>query len=127
MAFAKLNYPDEQLDTGNDSLVIMNYLGGIDGGCTLDAEGFDSPVIKAGHIVIVKNDTLARKPMPVSGDAYDSLPAGYSYEGVTVKTKKVSDPNHGVMTIGIVNTEVSPYPVTQAMKDALKTINFTKN
>ena len=127
MAFANLDHPNESVDTSNDSIVIMKYLDGIEGGCTLDVTGFVNPEIKAGHIVIVADATKQRKPMPVDGDEYDDLPKNHSYKGVTVATVKTSDPRVGVMTRGKVNVEASPYPVTEEMIEALHRIEFTKD
>ena len=61
MAVARLDNAKTTIDTGNDSIVIAEYLEGVPGGRTLDVTGFTSPVIQAGHIVIVETATKERK------------------------------------------------------------------
>ena len=65
----------QQVVFGDDSIVIQKYISGIKGGRTLDVTGFAESVIKAGHVIIVKDGVYA--PMPVSGEAYAALPSGY--------------------------------------------------
>lgn len=126
MGAANLNHESEFVDTGKDSIVIMNYLDGVNGGRTLDTTGFTPRVIQAGHIVI-KDTSGNHKPMPVADEAYGSLPAGHSFVGVVVASVKTSDPRVAIMTRGKVNKEASPYPVTEAMVSALKLIEFTQD
>jgi hypothetical protein len=128
MSTATLNHENELVDTGKDSIVIMSYLDGVNGGRTLDTVDFTPKVIQAGHVVIKATDGT-HKPMPVTtaGDAYDALPTGYSYVGVVVASVKTSDPRVGIMTRGKVNKEASPYPVTEAMVTAMKFIEFTQD
>lgn len=126
MGVANLNHESEVVETGNDSIVIMSYLDGVNGGRTLDVTGFTPKVIHAGHIVI-KDTSGNHKPMPVSDEAYESLPDGHTYVGVVVASVKASDPRVGIMTRGKVNKEASPYPVTEEMVSALKLIEFTQD
>lgn len=126
MGAANLNHESEFVDTGKDSIVIMNYLDGVNGGRTLDTAGFTPRVIQAGHIVI-KDASGNHKPMPVADEAYVSLPAGHSFVGVVVASVKTSDPRVAIMTRGKVNKEASPYPVTEAMVSALNLIEFTQD
>lgn len=126
MGAANLNHESEFVDTGKDSIVIMNYLDGVNGGRTLDTTGFTPRVIQAGHIVI-KDASGNHKPMPVADEAYGSLPARHSFVGVVVASVKTSDPRVAIMTRGKVNKEASPYPVTEAMVSALKLIEFTQD
>ena len=127
MAVARLDNAKTTVDTGNDSIVIVEYLEGVPGGRTLDVTGFTSPVIQAGHIVIVETATKERKPMPVTDAAYAALPAGHSYEGVVVASVLTEKPMAGIMLRGSVNEVASPYPVTDAMKAALPLIRFTQD
>lgn len=126
MGAASLNRENEVVGTGNDSIVIMSYLDGVNGGRTLDTTGFTPKVIQAGHVVI-KDANDIHKPMPVADAAYAALPAGYSFVGVVVASVKASDPRVGIMTRGKVNKEASPYPVTEAMVSAMKLIEFTQD
>ena len=119
-ATANLANEMEVLKSGMDSIVIRHYVAGIIGGCTLDVTGFNESVIKAGHIVIRDTNTDTYKPMPVSGNAYSSLPSNHEYVGVVVCSKPTSEPLVGIMYDGEVNDVASPYPI-DGIKEALKT------
>lgn len=118
MATSNLNREAHEIHSGNDSIVIVKALGDIPGGRTLNVEGFDGTVVKAGHVVIAKGNDY--KPMPVNGEAYGDLPEGYNYVGVVKATITTKDPRSAIVTLGQVNEAASPYPVTSAMKNALK-------
>lgn len=126
MGAASLNHENEVVEIGNDSIVIMSYLDGVNGGRTLDTTGFIPKVIQAGHVVI-KDANGIHKPMPVTDATYAALPAQHSFVGVVVASVKASDPRVGVMTRGKVNKEASPYPVTEAMISVMKLIEFTQD
>ncbi len=122
MATSNLNRDYHEIQSGNDSIVIIKALGDIPGGRTLNVEGFTPSVIKAGHVIIAKGEDY--KPMPVSGAAYGTLPSGYTAVGVSKTTILTKDPRAAIVTIGQVNEAASPYPVTSAIKTALKNIQF---
>lgn len=126
MATTSLNNEKEFVDTGNDSIVIVEYIEGLPGGRSLDTAGFTPTVIKGGHIVI-KDGNGNYKPMPVNEKVYASLPASHSYVGVVVSSVLTAKPMVGVMVRGSVNEVASPYPVTEAMKTALTHIRFTQD
>jgi len=128
MAYADLSKPKEGIGTGLSSVVIVQYIGGIDGGRTLDMTNFGQEVVRAGHIIIKDADGI-HKPMPVKADnsAYDTLPASHEYVGVLVEDIRADDPRAGIMDVGKVNEAASPYPVIAAMKTALSHIKFTKD
>lgn len=119
----------EQIVNNNDSLVIRHYGWGIDGGCLLDMSDYKGgDHIKAGHIVIESDDAnRIRKPMPVNGDAYDVLPAGYHYLGATTATVKTEYPFVGVVIAGDVNDTLSPYPLDAIKKDVMSATKLTFN
>ena len=127
-----MNYPNLAKETvvvnsGMDAVVIRHYIAGIQGGRTLDTEGFTGEVIKAGHVIIKENETGNYKPMPVTGDAYASLPEGHEYAGVLVCSVLASEPFAGIMYAGEVNDIASPYKVDAikaAMKSALPQLVF---
>lgn len=124
-ATANLSKTGETVGFGLDSVVIVNYVGGIPGGRTLDVTDFAPDVIKAGHIVIRSTaDETVFKPMPVasSGDAYAALPSDYEYVGVVVSSVSKETPFVGIMNDGTFNDEASPYPLTSEMKAALKEV-----
>lgn len=123
---AKVNLANdpEVILTGNDSVVIRQYNGGVTGGRSLDMTGFTEPVVKAGHVVIKVLDedgvNYTYKPMPVANGAYDSLPASHEYAGVVVASKPTTEPMVGIMDDGRVNDEAMPYPLSSEMRSALK-------
>ena len=121
---ASLNNEGIIIETGNESIVIVNHVDGIRGGKTLDVTGVTEDVIKVGHIIIKEDATGIHKPMPVSGDSYDSLPEGHSYVGVLEASILKSKPFAAILIDGTVNDAASPYAVTSDMKTALKKILF---
>lgn len=117
-----------QIVFGDDSIVIQKYISGIKGGRTLDVTGFADSVIKAGHVIIVKNGTYA--PMPVSGNAYGTLPSGYAYAGVLYRSIPTAKPAASIMTNGEVNEVAAPYAMTaiaEAFKAACPHVVFIKD
>lgn len=127
MPTANLIREQHLIDDGLESIVIVNCLGDIPGGRTLDVSDVasDVTVIKSGHILIADSKGKV-KPMPVNSGktAYGSLPSGYSFLGVLKATVSVKDPRAAILTMGQVNQAASPYPVTAAMKTALPNIQW---
>lgn len=122
MATANFNRDKVLVDDGNDSIVIVNDLGDIPGGRTLDVTGLTG-VIKAGHIIITKaNGEYA--PLGVTTGAYNSLDTGEAYAGVLKHSVTVEDPRAAILTMGQVNASASPYPVTDTIKSGLPRIQF---
>lgn len=118
----------QQVVFGDDSIVIQKYISGIKGGRTLDVTGFAASVIKAGHVIIVKNGVYA--PMPVNGEAYAALPEGAAYAGVLYRSIPAAKPAASIMTNGEVNEEAAPYPmaaIATAFKTACPHIVFIKD
>jgi hypothetical protein len=118
----------QQIVFGDDSIVIQKYISGIKGGRTLDVTGFAEKVIKAGHVIIVKNGVYS--PMPVSGTAYAALPDGAAYAGVLYRSIPAAKPAASIMTWGEVNVEAVPYAMTNilaAFKTACPHIDFIKD
>lgn len=87
MAIANLNNAAEVLDTGKDSIVIVDNFQSIRGGRTLDVTGFTPTIIKAGHVIIQSTSTGQYKPMPVNGlnsiGTFGSITGGSSYTNGT--------------------------------------------
>src|SRR5574344_2863119 len=121
MATANLKRTSIEVDDGLDSIVIVNDLGDVPGGRTLDVSDVASTVevIKAGHILIKDDTSKAVKPLGITSGAYDTLPEGYSYLGVLKASVLKKDPRAAILTIGQVNAAASPYPVTSAIKTGL--------
>ena len=122
-----MNYNAYGFDAGIDSVTIVDYIEGIPGGRSLDVTGFTPRAIRAGHVVIKETATGKYKPMPVSGDAYDALPAGHTIEGVVAATVPTGEAMAGIMVRGSVNRVASPYPVTNGIIQALPLIRFTQD
>lgn len=84
MPTADLKRASIEVNDGLDAIVIVNDLGDVPGGRTLDVSGLatDVEVIRSGHILIQNDTTKAVKPLGVTSEAYDTLPEGHSYLGV---------------------------------------------
>ena len=118
----------QQVIFGDDSIVIQKFISGIKGGRTLDLTDFNEEVIKAGHVVIVKDGNY--RPMPVTGAAYAALPSGYAYAGVVYRSVAAEKPAVSIMTWGQVNAVAVPYPmdaIMTAFKTACPHIDFIKD
>ena len=117
-----------QVVFGDDSIVIQKYISGIKGGRTLDVTGFAEKVIKAGHVIIVKDGKYM--PMPVSGSAYAALPDGAAYAGILYRSILAAKPAASIMTWGEVNAVAVPYAmdsILTAFKTACPHIDFIKD
>jgi hypothetical protein len=117
----------KQVLSGKDAVIIRNYVDGIKGGKVLDMTGFTEDILKCGHVIIKKNETY--KPLPVSNDAYASLPEGWSYAGINMTTVewKLEGSIVGIMTSGEVNDKAAPYnlsSIAAAIKTAIPTLRF---
>lgn len=126
MPTADLKRTSYEVNDGLDAIVIVNDLGDVPGGRTLDVSGLpaDVDVVKSGHILIQDDKTKAVKPLGVASNAYETLPAGHSYLGVLKASVLKKDPRAAILTIGQVNAAASPYPVTAAIKTGLPRIEF---
>ena len=112
MPTADLKRASIEVNDGLDAIVIVNDLGDVPGGRTLDVSGLatDVEVIRSGHILIQNDTTKAVKPLGVTSEAYDTLPEGHSYLGVLKASVLKKDPRAAILTIGQVNAAASPYP-----------------
>lgn len=95
------------IDFGHDSVVVRKFINGILGGVMLDCAGFPGGTILAGHAVITDGNGNY-KPMPVKGEGYGTMPAGYKYVGVVYRSVRVGQPV-SVMIRGVVNKNLAPY------------------
>lgn len=125
MAEANLNREELLINDGLSSIVVVNALGDIPGGRTLDTTLLDDDVkvIKAGHIIVADEN---KKPyaLGVSKGAYTELPEGWSYLGVLKASVLKKDARAAIVTIGQINAAASPYPVTAGIKAGLPRIEF---
>ena len=119
-AIADITKDGQTFSDGNDAIVIRREGACIIGGRTLDVTGFPDKVVKAGHIIIKETLTDTWKPLGVANGVYNSLPEGHTYEGVMKSSRPADAPFAPIMYEGEVNDIASPYPVTDAIKTALK-------
>jgi len=113
--------------TFEDSVVIRKFIGGLEGGRTLDCTGFPEKVVKAGH-VIIKLASGNYAPMPITAsNAYDSLPSGAAYAGILYRSVSVENPSASILNNGEVNPKCTPYnmdAIMSAFKAACPFIQF---
>lgn len=120
MAVTQLSNNGYNVDTGKDSVVIVDNFQAIRGGRSLNVVGFAPPVIRAGHVIIKDGSTPAEyKPMPateanVSGVATlgaITAGAGYTngvYENVPVYNISGSNKGSGFLaTVTVAGTVVT--------------------
>ena len=109
---------------GYDSIVIKKHITDIEGGRTLDVEGYPEDVLFAAHVIISQTTDGEKiyKPMPVvpllqdnkpvldeNGDqvyGYGTLPEGAVYEGVLYRSILKKKPAASILIDGVVNDEV---------------------
>lgn len=118
-AIAELTKQGDAFNDGYDSIVIRRKGGCIIGGRTLDMTGFTQ--VNAAHIIIREKSTDTYKPLGVSSGAYVTLPTGCEYKGVLTRSVSADKPFANIMYDGEVNDECLPYPLTDALRTALKT------
>lgn len=123
MAELNLSGTPVNVDTTNDSIVIMKMIDDINGGKVLDTTGFTDEVISAGQGVIIQDGTENYKPLPVDG----IVPVGHTAVGVVIGSVLTAYPAVGVMIRGKVNENAAKYPFSAAFKAALPLITFTKD
>ena len=121
-AIAEMTRDGHSFSDGMDSVVIRRPGACIIGGRTLDMTGFPERDVKAGHIIIRETATDTWKPLGVTNGAYDSLPSGHTYQGVLRASKPADYALASIMYEGEVNDVASPYPVTDSLKTALKSV-----
>lgn len=120
-AIGNLANDSTALDTGNDSIVIVEYISGKPGGATLDVTDWTPDIIPGGHVVIQETATGNLKPFPVSGSAYGTLPANHSISPyVTQASVLKTKPFVGLMDRGTVNPNTQKYTITSVLS-AVKT------
>lgn len=120
-AIGNLANASTSLNTGNDSIVIVEYISGKVGGATLDVTGWASDVIPRGHVVIQETATGNLKPWPVTGADYAALPAGHTISPYVMdNTVLTTKPFAGLMDRGTVNPNAQAYTISSVLA-AIKT------
>ena len=104
------------MDTGNDSIVIVEYISGKVGGATLDVTGWAPEVIPRGHVIIQETATGNLKPFPISGTAYGALPSGHTISPYVMdNTVLTAKPFAGLMDRGTVNPLAQKYTISSVL------------
>ena len=107
---------------GDDSAVIKKYIYGYEGGRCLEMD--ENSVVRSGTVILRTYDGKF-KPAPVTGNVYNykstdknEKVAGILYGAVTSPRQAAS-----IMTWGVVNSKLLPYPLTADIKAALPYID----
>lgn len=123
MAYANLGNTDSSnIDTSNDSIVIVDNDRSIRGGKTLDVDGWNDDVIPGGHVIIKETATGDYKPMPATegrtagAATVDTLVAGTGYTNGTyenVPLRSVTGTGSGALaTVTVAGTVVTAVDIT---------------
>lgn len=128
------NEPKEVL-AGNDNVVIMKYLDGLEGGRCLDVTDYKTTtgttIIPAGTLVV--NNSGTWKPVALTsvsdpkssniGDKFSCAADITAFDGVVVATIDASHDGAAVMIAGKVNFKAMPF-VSKVTKAKLNGIKF---
>jgi len=125
MAQSSLNRNSREIYDDKAGIIIVNDLGDIVGGRSLDVSNVASgtTVIEAGW-VIKKTSAGEYAPLGLSGTSYASLSEGESYVGILKKSVLVADPRAAILTIGQVNAAACPVAITSTIASGLPRIEF---
>lgn len=121
------NISDGPITVGGefDGIVIVDNFQSKRGGASLDVTGYDYPTLYAGHVIIKETSTGTFKPMPVTGEPFDSgsayatLPSGHTYYGHQIQTVPTNRAMVGILVRGTINPSDScnPYSLTPILTD----------
>lgn len=117
---ASLNDTPTSVDTSKDNIVIVDNLGSLPGGRTLDVTGFTPSVIKAGHVIIRETSGGSYKPMPATDlrsngvDTLGTVVAGTGYTNGTYENVPLSGGTGtgALATVVVGSTVVSTITIT---------------
>ncbi len=126
MATSTLNNKVVEANDDKASIIIVNAVGDIPGGRTLDVSGVadGTTIIPAGTVLVINDETKEVAPLGVSDGAYDALPDGCSYLGILKSSVSVTDARAAILTMGQVNQAACPYEITDDIKAGLPNIQF---
>ncbi len=122
MAVENYEAQKKSYDTGNDAVVIRQYLGGITGGRALDYSKFTDEVIRAGHIIVRKeiDGVYEYSPLETEGGKYKDKDSDAEFAGVVVRSR-VKGEAVAIMDNGRVNDIAMPYEFKDAtQREAIK-------
>lgn len=120
MANLELNVEKKQIVFGEDSVIIQKWGGDIKGGRALNVDGITDEVLHAGRVIVTDGKGVY-KPLAISSDAYEALPAGYSYAGVLYRSILTKEPAASILTSGQVNEPAAKEANGASVPDAFKT------
>lgn len=129
MATSELGLKTYEINDSLDSIVVVNALGDVPGGRTLDVSALpaEQTVVRAGH-VIIKTAAGEYKPLGISGGAYAAIASGETAVGILKASVLKTDPRAAIVTIGQINAAAAKTavgaPYTAAIKTALPRIEF---
>lgn len=108
---------EKQVLFGDDSIVIRQFISGIEGGRALDVTDFTTAtgtsIVKSGTFII-RDDNGNYKPAPVTKNSEGEVSYGETFSasavvGILVATIDAKKDGAGIMTAGRVNKAVLPY------------------
>lgn len=136
MAVTDLIFSNQEIGSSKNSVFVMHYSYGIEGGRSLDTTGYTYDNIYTGHVIIRNTTNNDFKPMPVtgepfaSGSAYAALPADHEIVGLTIEDRATILPMAPIIQGGKVNQtaeSVIPYAYTDEIREALSNIEFSQD
>ena len=123
MAVANLNGEVLEINSNNDSIIIVKDNGDVAGGRTLDLSAWDENTVAGGH-VIIKTSAGEYAPLGVSEGSYVSIPTGASVIGILKVTVTKANPQAAILVAGVVNEAALPYALTATIKSKMTAIAF---
>lgn len=126
MPQASLNLKTFSFDNAKDSIVIVNALGDLPGGRTLDVSAYTGDVIYAGHVIGKKTVDGAEVyfPLKVSSGSFAELGSGESAVGILKASIAKEMPIAAIVTVGQINEAAMPAKLSATLKSALSHIQF---
>ena len=128
MPQATLNREEFNLKGVKDSIVIVNALGDIPGGRTLDVTDVTEDYLYAGHVIARKQNSDSTGyiyfPAKITSGSFDNLSDGEEAVGILKVTIPTKMPIAAIVTIGQINEAAMPAKLTAELKTALKDIQF---
>lgn len=120
-AFVELTEENNIPSNGKDQVVIINPLGYISGGRSLDVSAVTDTAIYAGHIIVKDKTTDVFRPLEVAGTDFSDIKTTDEIVGVLASSIKKKKAFAGIVTMGIVNDLAMPFKVSAALMTKIKT------
>ena len=134
MPQASLNLKRFDFTNARDSIVIVNALGDLPGGRTLDVTNYEGDVIYAGTVIAKKQDngndvyfplsiTESKKPYE-QGATFSTLSSGETAVGILKVSIPKDMPIAAIVTLGQIKEKAMPAAMPATVKKALNFIQF---